>query len=246
MEVHTHTHTPRKKWHHYFWEFFMLFLAVTLGFLVENMREHYIEGKREKQYIESLIADLKEDTVAINAAILAQEKRTAMMDSMISIINDPAKIHGNEGLLYYWARLSPRLNSLPVNTRTLEQLKNSGNFRLIRDIKTSNKIMSYYEVIPSIRLIEGIFMGEFNQYKILASRIFDPPVFISMELKNGDIIRTEKNPPLQTYDPALLKQFSVFAVYMNGSARGITTAAKQLLETGKTLIDYLQKEYNLE
>jgi len=27
MEVHAHTHTPRKKWTHYFWEFFMLFLA---------------------------------------------------------------------------------------------------------------------------------------------------------------------------------------------------------------------------
>ena len=28
MEVHAHTHTPRKKWTHYFWEFLMLFLAV--------------------------------------------------------------------------------------------------------------------------------------------------------------------------------------------------------------------------
>ena len=36
MEVHSHTHTPRKKWTHYFWEFFMLFLAVTLGFFVEK------------------------------------------------------------------------------------------------------------------------------------------------------------------------------------------------------------------
>ena len=49
MEVHHHSHTARKKWTHYFWEFFMLFLAVTLGFFVENQREHYIEGQREKK-----------------------------------------------------------------------------------------------------------------------------------------------------------------------------------------------------
>ena len=55
MEVHTHTHTPRKKWTHYFWEFFMLFLAVTLGFFVENQREHLVEHRREKQYIRSMI-----------------------------------------------------------------------------------------------------------------------------------------------------------------------------------------------
>ena len=51
MEVHAHTHTARKKWTHYFWEFFMLFLAVLLGFFVENQREHYIEHKREVEYI---------------------------------------------------------------------------------------------------------------------------------------------------------------------------------------------------
>ena len=28
MEVPAHTHTARKKWTHYFWEFLMLFLAV--------------------------------------------------------------------------------------------------------------------------------------------------------------------------------------------------------------------------
>ena len=28
MEVHAHSHTPRKKWTHYFCEFLMLFLAV--------------------------------------------------------------------------------------------------------------------------------------------------------------------------------------------------------------------------
>ena len=246
MEVHPHTHTPRKRWHHYFWEFFMLFLAVTLGFLVENLREHFVETKKEKQYIQSLIADLKEDGRAISQELTAQQKRIVMMDSMITILNDLVRIRGNEGLLYYWARISPRLRTLPVNTRTFEQLKNSGNFRLVRKIETSNRIMGYYENIPSIRLLENIFLREFDQYKILASRIFDPSVFISMEKKNGDIVRTDKNPSLQSYDPATLKQFSVFAVYMNGSARGLLLLAEELNRKGKEMIDYLQKEYHLE
>jgi hypothetical protein len=169
-----------------------------------------------------------------------------MMDSMITILNDQSKIHGNEGPLYYWGRVSPRLNTLQVNTRTFEQLKNSGNFRLIEKIGTSNKIMAYYETIPSVRLLENIFLGEFDQYKILASKIFDPAVFISMEMKNGEIIRTDKNPPLQSYDTSIIKQFSVFAVYMNGSARGLFFLAEELNRKGKELINYLQKEYHLE
>ncbi len=41
MEVH-HPHHPthKKKWAEYIIEFVMLFAAVTLGFLAENLREH--------------------------------------------------------------------------------------------------------------------------------------------------------------------------------------------------------------
>ncbi len=66
MEVHHHSHSSRKKWTHYFWEFLMLFLAVTLGFFVENQREHYVEGIREKKYIQSLVADLMSDTASFS------------------------------------------------------------------------------------------------------------------------------------------------------------------------------------
>ena len=69
MEVHHHsspapggTHTPRKKWTHYLWEFLMLFLAVFCGFLAEYQLEHKIEKERGLQYIRSFYNDLKTDT----------------------------------------------------------------------------------------------------------------------------------------------------------------------------------------
>ena len=246
MEVHAHTRTERKKWTHFLWEFLMLFLAVFCGFLAENIREHQIEQAREKQYILSLIADLKENDQVISHELNFQKTRIVMMDSMISMLNNPNQVRGHEGLLYYFARISPRLRTLTVNNRTFEQLKNSGNFRLIRKIETSNRIMAYYESIPLIRQIEELYFGEFDHYKTIASRIFDPAVFISMETKNGEIARTDQNPPLQSYDPNLIKQLSIFAVYMNGSGRGILRVAEELKRKGGIIMDYLQKEYHLQ
>ena len=69
MEVHAHSHTARKKWTHYFWEFLMLFLAVFCGFLAEYQLEHKIEKDREKQYIHSLLKDLGADTAQLNARL---------------------------------------------------------------------------------------------------------------------------------------------------------------------------------
>jgi len=40
----------------------MLFLAVFCGFLAENLREHYVEHQRARQYAILLYADIKEDT----------------------------------------------------------------------------------------------------------------------------------------------------------------------------------------
>lgn len=246
MEVHAHPHTPRKKWTHYFWEFFMLFLAVFCGFLAEYQLEHIIEHDREKQYIHSLIADLKENDRLLNESLSHQEKRMKLMDSMIILLKDPAGLKGREGLLYYQARLSPRTQPVTVNAKTFEQLKNSGNFRLIRKIETSNKIMSYYEKLPLLRMLEELYQKEFEQYKILASKIFDPAVFFNMETPESKIVRTSSNPPLQSYEPSLIKQFNVFAVYMNGSARGLLTQIEQIKKDGKELLVYLQNEYRLK
>ena len=246
MEVHAHTHTARKKWTHYLWEFLMLFLAVFCGFLAEYQLEHTIEHQREKQYIKSLIADLKSDQQTLSQHILHVQTGLSRMDSVITILNTPSLISGNAGNLYFLARIAPRLNPLSTSNRTFDQLKNSGNFRLIRDINTSNKIMAYYEKFPLIRLLESVNETEFNEYKKIAAKIFDPAVFLKMEGESGGITRTTENPALRTTDHELLQELSVFSVYMRGTKKGILGVAGELIIAGAELMEYLQKEYHLE
>ena len=246
MEVHSHSHTARKKWTHYFWEFFMLFLAVTLGFFVENQREHYIEHQREKQYIRSLIADLKVDNQTLDNHIATITRQLSMMDSMIVLLNNQELVAQNTGQLYYLGRVSPRFGTLSVNNRTFEQLKNSGNFRLIRDLNTSDKIMAYYDKLQQIRQVEGIYDSEFNEYKKVAAKVFEPAVFKEMEQNDGSIARNSTNPSLQTNNINLFKELAVFSIYMNGSRRGLLVFEKDFQKTATELINYLEDEYHLK
>ncbi len=82
MEVHAHTHSPGKKWTHYFWEFFMMFLAVTLGFLVENQREHYIENQRLIRFARQLIIGLERDTAQQNGVLDVLNFKERSLDSL--------------------------------------------------------------------------------------------------------------------------------------------------------------------
>ena len=83
-----HTHTPRKKWTHYFWEFLMLFLAVFCGFLAEYQLEHLIEQKREKQFIKALIEDLKLDTIGMNISAERNKRRIMGLDTLARFVWD--------------------------------------------------------------------------------------------------------------------------------------------------------------
>ena len=63
MEVHHHPHVAKKNFKEYFLEFLMIFLAVTLGFIAENIRESFTEHRQQKEYIVSFYEDLKTDTI---------------------------------------------------------------------------------------------------------------------------------------------------------------------------------------
>lgn len=246
MEVHAHTHTERKKWTHYLWEFLMLFLAVFCGFLAENFREHKIEKDRERQFMSSLVEDLREDVTKLDEVMGIERRGIRMLDTLFILTNDPALARQNGDQLYYVARMGPRSGPLVNNSRTIDQLKNSGNFRLIRKTEVSNRIMNYYTKFPWLRLLEDNYTREFDQYKVIAAQVLDPAVFHRQEAEDGKISRGNDNPPLASYDPALLRQLDFFITQMNGSRRGKLPLMMDLKKTAEDLITYLQKEYHLQ
>jgi uncharacterized membrane-anchored protein YhcB (DUF1043 family) len=62
MEVHhPHHANHKKKWSELLLEFFMLFLAVTLGFFAENIRETIAEKHKKEEQLEAVVRDFKTD-----------------------------------------------------------------------------------------------------------------------------------------------------------------------------------------
>ena len=132
MEVHAHTHTERKKWTHYFWEFLMLFLAVFCGFLAENQREHMVEHRREKEFMVSMLSDLKSDTTNLGFMHRTFKQSISHIDSLIPLLEETELMETNAGKIYQQQVILNLFFKWIYNDRTINQLKNSGNFRLIR------------------------------------------------------------------------------------------------------------------
>jgi len=259
MEVHAHTHTARKKWTHYFWEFLMLFLAVFAGFLAENQREHYVEHRREKKYIVSMVEDLKNDSIFLQLNINKLiPYHLGWLDSTIHLFQMP-DFKGKDRMIYQafmigtgWA-----YNFYPTE-RTLSQLHSTG-FHLIRN-QNVTKTISRLEVQYKIFNLQTRTFSEAMQNDIdlsawsFADKAVTDQIAIkafqnfsdssSVQLQLSDIpesatIRFQDKESIKSYIEKL-KKYSFYLQYV--TKLGQVTL---LREIGKA-INILKKEYHLK
>jgi hypothetical protein len=247
MEVHAHAHTPRKKWAHYFWEFLMLFLAVFCGFLAEYQLEHTIEHNREKQFITTLIEDLKSDTAQLMQVITYKRRREKMADSLIMYLSLPDhRKYGND--IYYYVRNLTRPQYFFPNDRTIQQLKNSGSLRLIRNLAVSDSIMYYDQQVRYLLTLNEDERSIRDDFRELVASVFDGKVFYS-QIDSVDIAKYNKpdgNPPLFLTDAISINKVISSAQYLRSVTRGIRDRMEKIKKAAEQLLLFLQKEYRLQ
>ena len=153
MEVHAHSHTERKKWTHYFWEFFMLFLAVTSGFFVENQREHYIENQRAKELAKNLYKEIYVDSIAIQQKIAIRNRKEEECTYFINYVKDSSLTDLSPRFYpaYTWAFLQSAQLLFEPNDGILNQLRNSGELRYFKSSELQSEIGKLTVQIANVR-----------------------------------------------------------------------------------------------
>jgi hypothetical protein len=151
MEVH-HPHHPthKKKWSEYIIEFVMLFAAVTLGFFAENVREHQVIEHKTNQNLQSVVLDLKKDSILIKKRIDEYQKASILLEKLnkLYINYHLNKISKNEYLdssLFIGNDLIFG-TSFYINNSSYKNTIASGNFSNINSVELKRTISDYYEV----------------------------------------------------------------------------------------------------
>ena len=246
MEVHhPHSHHGPKKWKEHFLEFFMLFLAVTLGFFAENQREHYVENHREIQYMESMVEDLKNDTIEFNKVTRGNKRLVNKIDTALNIFYNE---QWNDSILkkLYIVNLSYLGGNLVyLSERTSSQLKNAGGMRLIRNQNITDQIAEYWHLAEY-----GKAYGEvYEELKIRAREqsyiIFNQKYYnnitagaLGTTVDNGvKLITTDKN---------ILAEFANRLSHIRNATEKVQSVIveKQKNAATKLLLD-IKKEYHI-
>jgi hypothetical protein len=254
MHVHHHSehnhqkNHQKKKWREYAWEFIMLFAAVFCGFIAENLREHYVEHIREKKYIRSIIKDLQTDTTWMNSYMDEQWQSIQACDSVIILLNQPLKDSFAKRRLYYLARMVIKKSSPnKINYSAYDQMRSSGNLRLIKSQSTLDSITNYYFKAMDIEQLNQTIMQRQSALVEFEGKIFDGAIFQRMEdLRSFKFREPKGNPALISTDRSLINDLVMRAHYL-GSANSLSRSmAGDQKQAAISLIGYLKHGYHIK
>ncbi len=262
MEVHHHGHIHSKsKWKEYFFQFFMLFLAVFCGFLAEYQLEHKIESDREKLNIKELVENLKYDIIRYDKNFINNIEITKGLDSLRTELKYAITGSGNNNALYYFSlKYAGQYSEAVVNTSAIMELKHSGNMRLLNNQKLVSELGDYYErkvyaareKLPTAEQNEALkgkgdeifsFLG-LDDYISSFDTISETTYKSSYNFQNIHYYQ----PPLQLlkYDPKDLETYYTMIVQSEIRLKQYNFWLALNKKSAEKLIGDIQKEYNLE
>ena len=260
MEVHKHPHhvMHKKKWNEYLLEFIMLFLAVFLGFIAENVREHQVEKRRAKEFARLLVGDLAADTLELNTASHVLQTIILSGDSLGTLLSNYSKnVPG--GKLYYYEYWSGWQWNVISQDATLQQLKASGALRYFKT-DVVRRLMDYEQSINVIDLLQNKYVPEKIANWNLVQKVFDQRYFnlldgIRAGARDSSTRNAAANDPnlirflntdyqLISYDKVNLQEIGNWAFNSSRNYRTTRRDVEHAKEKARELIGILNEEYS--
>lgn len=225
----------------------MIFLAVFLGFVAENIRENSADQNREKEFMKSMVEDLKSDTANIHVFYNHANVALGEIDSLMYLIKKPnANAYGQR--MYYLARvITTGLNRFVLSDRTYEEMKSSGSLRLVKDDALSDSISKYYASQNEFKEQAALQINRMISYTDFVIKLFDGAVFQQMLQRFPYKVNPPGgNPALLTNDVETINEFVGLLHYYSAIIIINSSKARQKEASTAHLIKTIQKKYRLQ
>ncbi len=252
MEVHHHPHVEKKNFKEYLLEGLMIFLAVTMGFFAEGIRENITKHEREHHLMEMLVEDLKTDIPKLDSAYKYDSLKIQFIDSLRHCIYAAAEKKLPDTVyrtMYYLYRVYSRSRiEFRPTLRTLNQFEKSEAFSLISTQEVSDSIQNYSEYNKTLNDQHTSFRGIEAEALVIGQTIFDYRYYENFLSNSSRILMLQSKQQFKLLDTDK-KTLLLYGTKLNFS-RGVLFNYVQFLKRQKTqaksLIALIEKEYHLK
>ncbi|PWT70617.1 MAG: hypothetical protein C5B59_19605 [Bacteroidetes bacterium] len=242
MEVHYHPKLEhkRKHWKEYLLEGFMIFVAVTLGFIAENIREGITNRQHARELVSQLVHDLKNDTSQLNG-IYEKESDILQANSALSDLLNKPLTEVNTDRLQRLIAASHNIWMFYPSTGAIAAIKNEIHLRQFSNSNMIGLIADYEKHIDLIRTVQGITLQYQRTY-------IDP--FLLRHFTPANLNALFNNMPAVSKDTRNLSEEDL--IQMGSDMALISLNTKELLGDNRRLfadasklLEYAEKQFNL-
>lgn len=223
----------------------MIFLAVTLGFIAENVRESISNNEQEKHYIQSLINNLNEDTATLNIVL---KENNAKIDSLLKLAQlANADFSKTENLikLYKKSRMIGDYSLFKSNDATLNQLKTSG-LQLIKKDHVADSIAAYDVKLKLIYSAEEVYLKGTNDALDASQQLLNFSALDSTNYFDTAHNFNRQSLPLYVDNSLGLPRFFNKIDFEIGATKLYMMNMKRVLPYAERLIAFLKNEYDIQ
>jgi hypothetical protein len=244
MEVHHHPELPhgeKKRFKEYLLEFLMIFLAVTMGFIAENIREHLSDSSKESEYITGMVKNLGDDTANLKNVIRDTRLQINGIDSLRNVSKDKLDdVKVQDSLYLLTSKYLFYANDFKNNDITLSQLRNAGGYRLIRSEGVLDSIAVYESKIHDLN-------DEFNDMFTSLEKARDNANFIfDLNIAHKFRLNPTSTPILITNDKAKIYNYYNGCWLVLLGLDGYNHMLEDHLKYTARIIVYLKKQYGVD
>ena len=159
-------------------ELLVVFVGVTAGFLLNNLREERVNREVEHIYLENLMSNLTADSIEITNHIAANRNNVEMSRRAVESFSDDGI---SADLALGALSVMVTYNDISLQDATYQSIVGSGNLGKISDLEFRMQLIAYYQFLDQVRTVETVHNDYISTYVL-------PFVMKNMDMTAGRLI----------------------------------------------------------
>jgi hypothetical protein len=164
----------RLNWRFLLGEFVVIVLGVLVALWVDQVRAARSDAALEVEYLQSFVIDLEADLAQFDSADAWSRRQERAAATVLALYNGVPTMQSVADLVS--AVESAGWQYVPVVTRnTIDDLRSTGNLRLLRDPTVRRAISSYYTTVENVSVpVAAMRDRMWNEYDARVGQVLEP------------------------------------------------------------------------
>lgn len=224
-------------------EILLVVIGILIAVQIDDWSKYQTDRVTERTYMQSLMDDLKADTTNFRQYQNNNIYVYRAIDSLVFNLRRPEwrKFAPQSA---YWGRIMTTLTMRihPVE-RTFEQMKSSGQLRLITDQSIANAISDYYNSFYNLNTYNEATILWLDNYLKCMGKVFDGEALLF-------VLKSKQPPPrssnLITHDTVAINELIASAQYVYGVIQLTQELTNKQKIAAQNLMEIIQSKYQFE